>query len=709
MKPTLIGRNALLEIGVEELPARFISPALVQLKKEIASGLTSNNLPYAEVEVWGTPRRLVAFIRDVAPKGADRTDIAIGPPPAAAKDASGAWTQTALGFAKAQKVSVDKLEIQSTAKGERLVAVRHIPGQKTELILKELFPSVIRKLVFPKSMIWEEDQFRFARPLRWIVALYHTKIIRFTIAHVQSDRATMGLLALGGKKIPIQKPDRYKSILQTRCILVDPAERRKKIEAQLESTAKRVKGTAVTTEDHIEEVVQLTEYPVSVLGSFPESYLKLPKEVLAVVLRKHQKFFPIEIQKGKLTNAFIGVRNGLSEHQDIVREGYERVTNARLADAQFFFEKDSQTPLEQLVPRLAEVGFHQKLGSLLDKTNRVVHLIEKIGPSLGLDPLILSHAKRAATLAKTDLLTHMVGELPELQGVAGRFYAEKQEPAQVAEAIEQHYWPLTTDGALPKTDEAALVALLDKMDTLAGNFSVGLVPSGSADPYGQRRLAVGIIRILIEKKWSLSLAHLITSAFDGLPSHDKSQQQKTALEDFFVQRFLNWFGNQGYRTDEMEAVLSNRNEPLTTVYEKLNGLKSIREKPEFDSLSTAIKRATNIIKQAEERGVMPASQDVLNNGLGDMEKILHQSIDHIRPHLDEALRSRDFPKAFLALAPLKDPVDQFFEGVMIMVEDESIRSQRLALLREVKQLFDSLADFSKLQPAAGPAAKAKML
>lgn len=692
--------KALLEIGSEEIPARFVPDALAQLSRLVSQGLKNAGVPFSQIHVWGTPRRLSILIDDLAARSSDRVDMAIGPPPKAAKDEQGVWTQAAVGFAKAQKTTVDKLVLQNTPKGERYVALRHVKGQKTEAILKDLFPSAIQGLSFPKSMIWDSKDFRFARPIRWIVALFKTSVIRFRIAGVASDRATFGLLSLGGLKVTISKPERYKTVLQGRCILVDPEERKKNIRSQMETISKRTKSTVIVSEDHLEEVVYLTEYPVSILGHFPEAYLSLPREILISVLKKHQKFFPMESAKGQLSNSFVGVRNGPSDSQEDVCEGYERVLNARFSDAQFFYEKDSHLSLENLAQQLTGVGFHPKLGSLWDKTVRVRKLTAEIGSLLGLENVSLQDADRVALLSKADLLTQMVGEFPELQGIAGRFYGEKQEKKEVAQAIEQHYWPLTSESALPPSPLAALVAVADKMDTLAANFSVGLIPSGSADPYGLRRMAVGVVRILLDQKWTVPLDRLIETAFAALPG---SVEPKACaeLKEFFNQRITSWFGNQGYRVDEIEAVIFSAGQSLSVLSAKLQGLKAVRERPEFDSLAQAIKRTRNLLTQAHEKGLMPGLGPLSSDELsGPSEKSLLDALIATQPRLALALENKNFEQALLELAPLKEPVDAFFQGVMVMVDDEKVRSQRLQLLRLVKDLFDPVADFSKLQAAA---------
>lgn len=697
-------KSALLEIGVEELPARFITPALRQLALEMKQALTHAGLGFQNIDVYGSPRRLATLITGLDAKANDTRDVVIGPPPQAAKDQNGEWTHVALGFAKAQKIRVEKLIAQNTPKGERLVAIHEIKGQKTEALLKTIFPTVIQKLSFPKTMTWESSKFRFARPIRWIVALYGSQVIRFQLAQVTSDRHTLGLLSLGGQRIAIPKPERYKSLLQSRCILVDHRVRHDSIQRQLESIAKRVKATAVIDPMHVDEVIHLTEYPVGILGEFKESYLSLPREILVSVLRKHQKFFPIETSKGKLTPYFIGFRNGTSEHQEVVREGYERVLSARLADAQFFYEHDSKTPLETLAPKLAGVGLHAKLGTLWDKTERVQKGVAAIGAQLSLDATVIEHAKRTALLAKADLLTQIVGEFPELQGIAGRFYAETSEPSNVATAIEQHYWPLTSDGKLPTIPEAALVAMADKLDTLVSHFAIGLAPTGSADPYALRRSAMGVIRILLDQKWDIPLTSLLKAAHAQLPSTltDNASTLKS-LEDFFAQRCTNWFENLGYRFDEVAAVLALEKQSLFLIEQKLKSLTAIRGKPEFDALSAAIKRANNILKQARERGYSFDGNPINSNVLLEAaEGTLAQALDQVRPRLASALAEQRFEEALLELSPLKQPVDDFFNGVMVMVDDEKLRSQRLNLLMSVKNLFDTVADFSKLQ-AQGPA------
>ena len=572
-----------------------------------------------------------------------------------------------------------------------------IKGQKTETILKELFPDVISSLTFPKTMIWFSQEVRFARPIRWILASYNSSVIRFKIAGVASDRITIGLLALGGQRIAVSKPEKYVSILQGRCILVDQEERKKQIRAQLETISKKLRAVPIASDDHVEEVVFLTEYPVSILGHFPEKYLSLPREILISVLKKHQKFFPLESSKGQLLSAFVGVRNGPSESQEQVREGYERVVDARFADAKFFFEKDAALSFDDLVQKLSGVGFHEKLGSMFDKTKRVRALTQQLAERLRVSETVKSNADRAAHLAKADLLTQMVGEFPELQGIAGRFYSVGKEAPLVSQALEQHYWPMTADGVLPQTDEAALVSVADKIDTLAANFSVGLVPSGSADPYGLRRAAAGVVRILLERKWTVTLRDILVMAFQGL--HSSNAQAATELMEFFRQRLLTLFAQQGFRSDELEAVLGDGSDSLVLTASKLQGLKSVRGRPEFASLSAASKRIRNLLSQAAGKQIPVSSELVSSEKLAeDADRALFSKLSEIEPRVRDAAASGDHAGALVLLASLKEPIDAFFTGVMVMVDDATLRSQRLGLLQRVSDVFSPIADFSKLEP-----------
>lgn len=697
----VLGRTALLEIGAEELPARFVEPAVEQLRSLIHSGLAERGVSFESVHAFGSPRRLTVLINGLAAKAEDRREDVIGPPLKAAKDAAGDWTKAATGFAKAQGVAVSKLVLKETAKGERYVAERFMKGGPVDAVLRSLFPAVIERLTFPKSMVWNETGFRFARPIRWFISLYGTKLVRFQLAGVTAGRTSVGLLSLGAPRIPVSRPEKYVSLLRSRCIFVDPQERRDKIEAQLDAIGKKLKAKPIVTADHLLEVVHLTEYPTCILGHFPEAYLALPREVLVSVLRKHQKFFPLESPRRTLINAFVGVRNGPSESEAVVRDGYERVLIARLSDAKFFFTQDMGTPIASFAERLGEIAFLEKAGSMADKRDRIGQLAVRFGKRLSLPSDVVDAAARAAFLAKADLLTQMVTEFPELQGVAGRFYAAAQgESEAVARAVEEHYWPLSADGALPESKPGALAALADKLDSLAAHVHAGNSPSGSADPYGMRRLSSGVIRILLENDWRISLDDLAEEACAFQTYGGGAERVKGDLKAFLLQRLESFFENQGYRRDEISAVLGPGTDTLANVSERLAALKSVRNRPEFDALVAGIKRARNVLRQAEARGVLPAG-----NGLSSVdaaegaERDLLDAIGRTAPAIKIAIADRRFKDAVMLLAPLKAPIDAFFDAVMVMADDAAERERRLRILQAAERLFSAIADFSCLQAA----------
>ncbi|HRY28749.1 MAG TPA: glycine--tRNA ligase subunit beta, partial [Elusimicrobiota bacterium] len=602
-------RDFLLEIGVEELPARFVPPALDNLRQLAAAQLETAGLSYAAdgLQTWGTPRRLTLFIRALAGKSKDQVQENMGPAVAQAKDADGHWTPAAQGFARSQGVSLEKLEVRETEKGPRLCAVRRTLGVPTEKILPEMLSAVLGKLNFPKNMVWEKSRFSFARPLRWLVALYGSQPVKFEIAGVKAGRKTYGLRVQGGKSFDVVSPAKYGMLLKDRCIVVDPSERRHLIEKQIHQAVKDAHGKVRLDQDGalLDEVVNLVEHPVAILGKFDEKYLALPPEVLVTSMKKHQKFFPVYAADGRrLTSRFVGIRNGVSENQAVVREGYERVLAARLADAAFFYSEDKKKKLEDNLSLLQGITFLAPL-NLLNKTTRVEKLIDGLLPSLPMGDDRKECARRIARLAKTDLLTAMVGEFPELQGVMGRIYASEHENPEVARGIEQHYWPLAAEGDLPDSDSAAVVSVADKLDSLAGNYLVGKVPSGSQDPYGLRRAAVGVLRIVSDRRWRMNLSDIALAAMREYPFWNEKvgPPAHAQLVSFLRQRWAALMAAAGFRFDEVEAAASAGFGDVVEVFARLKALRDIRSHAHFASLSVAFKRADNILKQAEKQAV----------------------------------------------------------------------------------------------------------
>jgi glycyl-tRNA synthetase beta chain len=506
---------------------------------------------------------------------------------------------------------------------------------------------------------------------------------------------------LSKKKIIVPSAEKYLSTLRNNCILVKDDERRQIIRNILEANAKRVKGRVVIEDDLLDEVNYLVEHPVAVLGSFDKEYLKLPCEILINCMKKKQKFFPVLDSKDGLTNSFIGIRNGISENQGIVREGYERVLSARLADAQFFYRQDTKSNLSFKVEKLKGVVFHKKLGTVYDKVERVKKIAAYINndiKSRGGEGVNEDSLEKACSLSKADLVTEMVFEYPEMQGVIGKIYADVYgEDKNVSAAVEEHYWPLTADGNLPDSKTGIILSIADKIDTLTGYFAIGLVPSGSADPYALRRLSIGLLRILKEKKAGILLKNIVDYAFVNLPQDlQKNLMAKDQVMDFLHQR-LEKLLEAEYKFDEVRAVLSSGFNDIIDAEKRLEALKKIRSMPDFEPLAQAFKRTANILKQAKRNNQKIAPS--VNNALfrEDAEKKLYNNVKKMENEVRRLIDKKEYFNVLQSIVQLKPDVDVFFDKVMVMVEDTDLRANRLALLSYITKLFFSILDFSMLQ------------
>jgi glycyl-tRNA synthetase beta chain len=697
-------KDLLLEIGTEELPARFLSPALEALRANGRDRLEKAGLAFTETRVVGTPRRLALLVEGVSPKARDLEQEFLGPALAQSKDMAGNWTPAAQGFARSQGTTPEKLGVRNTERGERLVFVKKTPGLPAEKILPVLLPELIRSLSFPKSMVWEESRLAFARPIRWLVALYGAKTVPFSLAGVKAGRRTYGLRFHTRRPFDVPGPNRYETSLKNHCVIVDPADRRELILKQIHHVAKTHHGHIPVDRyaDLLEEVTNLVEHPVAVVGTFDPRFLAVPKEVLVTSMKKHQKYFPVfkDASGEELLPYFVAVRNGLSDNQVVVREGYERVLAARLSDAAFFFGEHTKRPLESRVPDLHGISFLSATLTLKDKTERVSRLTDALcADILGLDETVRVEARRIALLSRADLTTGLVGEFPELQGVVGRLYAERSgESPTVARGIEEYYWPLTADGVLPTGEAAAWVSVADKMDTLAGNFMVGKIPSGSQDPYGLRRAAVGVLRLLEARGAGVSLLALMNQALAQLPD-PLGDRGKAAdlLRDFMRQRWSALAESRGFRPDEVDAVSAVGFDHVPDAWARLAALRDVRQHPDFAPLSIAFKRAANLLKQAEKKGEnIPSvpSEALLQT---ESEKALATGIGSIEKSSAPFLAAGDYPSVLSGLVSLRPVVDHFFAQVVVMDPEREIRQNRLALLAAVRALFGRVADFSRLQ------------
>jgi len=690
-----MSNELLLEIGTEEIPAAFIPKALNDMSSLIRKALTDERISYGTIRTFGTPRRLCLAVADVAERQEDQLIEKLGPAKRVSFDSQGNPTKAALGFAKGQGVDISEVGTLSTDKGEYLCIRKHISGQDSASLLPEILSRLVASLSFKKSMRWGDLDFRFARPIHWILALYGGAVVPFRIETIESGNLSRGHRFMKPEAFPVSNLSEYLEGTRDHFVMVDPGERKRIILEEARKAAAAVSGRILENGDLLETVTYLVEYPTVVCGSFDRKYLDLPGEVLTTSMMSHQKYFPVVDSAGQLLPYFITVNNTLARDPAVVKRGNEKVIRARLSDAQFFFEEDQKTPLEDRVEGLQQVVFHTLLGTSYEKVQRfrklAAYIAERIGPSLK------DRVDRASLLAKADLDTQMVGEFSELQGIMGREYAllAGEDPA-VAKAIYEHYLPVTAGGNLPETHEGAIVSIADKMDTIAGFFGVRLVPTGTADPYALRRQALGIINIILEKRYPLMLEDLVSTSLailDGKMTRPAEETAKDVLE-FFRGRLENMLISQGHPQDVVSAVLAAGFSDLVQVIQKIEAMETFKTHPAYEPLAIAFKRAGNILKEFGNGRIEPSLFNL------EEEILLHSTFIETRDKVLQALQKEDYPAALLELAALREPIDRFFGSVMVMVEEEAIRFNRLSLLEALFSLFRRIADFSKIVTAS---------
>jgi glycyl-tRNA synthetase beta chain len=685
-------KELLLEIGAEEIPAGFVPQALIDLERIAQRELEASRVDFEGIRTFGTPRRLVLVIEAVSEKQRDEESKKIGPSKQAAFDAKGNPTKAAIGFAKGQSVPVESLTLVQTEKGEYVCAVRKEQGKPTVELLAAFLPKWILSIPFQKSMRWADVPIRFARPIHWIVALFGGEVVPFEVGNIRSGNSTYGHRFMHSGPIPVKDFQSYLQMTREAFTIVDPVERKKRIEEEMIREGVGVSGRILSDEDLLDEVNFLVEYPVALCGTFDSKFLSLPREVLIHSMKEHQRYFPVADDHGKLLPHFVCISNIQPRSREVVVKGNEKVLRARLSDAAFFFEDDLKIPLDSRVEQLKKVVFQAKLGTSYEKMMRFKQLalwmVQRI------DPQLREAVERASHLCKADLVTGMVGEFPKLQGIVGREYARlSKEKPEVSEAIYEHYLPGFAGDRLPSGPVGDIVSIADKMDTIVGCFGVGLVPTGTADPFGLRRQALGIIRIIVEKKYPFSLRELIEES----EKHLKEKMERTVEEvrndvlDFFRVRYQNFLLDRKVPFDVTEAVLSVSFDELPDVHGRINALQKAREWKDFESIVIAFKRAMNILKGSPPKGQIAPSLFAES-----AEQNLYQSFLKAKEKIGSLLKKRDYPAALLEMTRMKKPIDDFFDGVMVMVENGTIRNNRLALLDEIGKLFLRVADFSKL-------------
>ncbi|OPX87081.1 glycine--tRNA ligase subunit beta [Pelotomaculum sp. PtaB.Bin117] len=685
----------LLEIGVEEMPARFLDPALAELKDLAAAALKEQRLEFIKVETYGTPRRLTLFVEGLAESQAPLETEAKGPAVKVAYNPDGTPTKAAEGFARGQGVPVASLVQKTVGKVDYVFAVKREAGRQAVEVLPLLAPALIAGLHFPKPMRWGDLEIRFARPIRWIVALFGSDIVPFEFAGHQAGRATAGHRFLSKGPIEVSSPAEYFEKMRQSFVMVDPRERRETIWRQVQELAASAGGKIEQDEDLLNEVNNLLEYPTALMGDFSPQYLNLPKEVLVTEMREHQRYFPVTSAGGGLLPKFIAVRNGGAEYIEIVMAGNEKVLRARLADADFFFKEDLKAPLVEKVPALKKIVFQESLGSIYDKVVRVSELTEYLAGVLGADEQEKKCALRAAYLAKADLVTNMVYEFPELQGVMGREYAERSgEGPGVATAIYEHYLPRFASDDLPGTIAGRMLSIADKMDNIVGCFAIGIQPSGSQDPYALRRQALGISHILLAGGIKLSLEKTVEKAYrcyEGKVSLKLSLGEVTKdVAEFFKHRLKGILEDRGFHYDTVEAVLASGCDDFSDAFKRVQALADFRSDPAFDNLLTAFIRANNLSKKTVNIHIDPERL------VDPSEKILFESLDSVRGKVEKYQADQDYRSQLAAIAALQEPLDRFFNSVMVMVDDQPVRENRLALLLNLAALVKQVADLSKI-------------
>ena len=691
-----MARDFVLEIGTEEIPARFMGPAISQMAELSRNWLKENRLSFEKAAAYGTPRRLVVYLTGLADKQEEFSEEVKGPAVKAAFDADGNPTKAAEGFARGQGVSVTDLTVKTTPNGEYVFAVKKQAGQETRQLLPGFCTGIINGLSFPKPMRWGDKEMRFARPIRWILSIFGDEVVPINTEGLSSDRITYGHRFLSKGPVEIAAASDYLEKLTENYVIVNQDERKEMIWQQVTALAASEGGRVIPDDELLEEVTQLLEYPTALCGSFANDYLRLPKEVLITPMREHQRYFPVVDPDGKLLNKFITLRNGTNAFLDTVREGNEKVLKARLADAEFFYEEDLKAPLRDNVEKLKVIVFHERLGTVYEKVGRIDALGGFLAAELGIwDGEVLENVKQAAYLCKADLVTNMVYEFPELQGIMGREYAlHNGEKESVADAVFEHYLPRFSGDILPESVVGRIISIADKIDSIVGCFAVGIQPTGSQDPYALRRQALGICHIVLDAKLDFSLARLIDQAYGLYAGKIKAElspeDTRAEVQDFFQQRLKNIFSDRGFSYDVVDAVLAAGSDRFTDTLLRAEALSNLRNQDIFGKLLTAYNRVSNLARNAVHSQI---DHDLL---LEEAEKVLFSEYVKAKDEMQIFLNEHQYRQFLQRFALLQQYIDSFFESTMVMVEDEKIKNNRLALLKNIADLNRPVADLTKI-------------
>ena len=680
----------LLEIGVEELPSRFGQTTLDQIENNLSKLLKEERINFDNIEKYATPRRLTFVIKNLADKATDLEEEVKGPAKKIAVDADGNFTKPALGFMKSKGLDPENVYFKQLGNAEYLFGTIKQEGKHTSEVLKTIVPEAIKNVTFPKAMRWGGKNMRFARPIRWMVALLNNEVLDIDLEGIKSSNITRGHRFLGEKEFEVNSVEEYFEKLDKNFVVLDQHKRKEMIREQAVEVAKSLGGEVELDEDLLEEITFLVEYPTAFYGEFDEEYVKLPKEVVTTPMKEHQRYFPV-LKDGKLLPNFIAVRNGDSNRIDLVKAGNEKVLRARLADALFFYHEDTKKPLESFVDKLQTVVFQAKLGTVYDKTLRIEKLSQVI-----LNELNMTESKentlRAAKLCKADLVTNMVFEFTELQGIMGRDYAQVSgENEEVCQGIFEHYLPRFAGDILPETNTGIALSIADKLDSIAGFFAIGIKPSGSQDPYALRRQALGILSILLDRKLSVNLNNLINAALDNYSNLEFNKEEVASqIVEFFVERVKNLFKDLGIRYDVIDAVLNNNLNDISDIHTRALELNRWLQKDELVEMLTAFNRVSTLAEKATTDIV---KEDLLKE---DAEIKLYNGFKEIKSNVESLLLDKKYNEALDAFATLRPLVDNLFDNVMVMDKDEAIKENRLGLLKQIYSTMLTICDLSKI-------------
>ena len=685
-----MNKYLLFEVGVEELPSRFVSSTLQQIKSNLTKMLSENRIEFNEIDTYGTPRRLTFIVKGISDRQSNLEEEVKGPSKKIALDADGNFTKPALGFMKSKGIKEEDVIFKTIGKDEYIFGTIRQEGKETSEVLKSILPEAVKSVTFPKAMRWGGKNMRFARPIRWIVTLLNDNILNFDLEGIQSSNITKGHRFLGESEFEVNSLEDYLNKLEKNYVILDQDRRKEIIRNQCIEVAKSLNGEVELDEDLLEEVTHLVEYPTAFYGEFNEDYAKLPKEVVTTPMQQHQRYFPV-VKDGKLLPNFIAVRNGNDYRIDKVKAGNEKVLVARLEDALFFYKEDTKKGLETYIEKLKSVVFQAKLGTIYDKSLR----IEKLSSDI-IDLLNLNNDKedtiRAAKLCKADLVTSMVFEFTELQGIMGREYAKVSgENETVSEAIFEHYLPRFAGDILPKTNSGIILSLADKLDSISGFFAIGIQPTGSQDPYALRRQALGILNILMDSKIDVSLETLVKLSLDNYSNLEFNKEDViNSIMEFFKERIKNLFRDLGIRYDVIDAVLSSNINDISDMHLRATELNNWLDKDELVEMLTAFNRVSTLAQKSESSKV---DKDLLKE---EAEINLYNEFKNTKEKVNNLLKDKKYSEALDSFASLRQSIDYMFDSVMIMDKDESIKNNRLGLLKQIYDTMLSICDLSKI-------------